>query len=311
MWDFVSAHFKNFRLNIALRPDEHSDARGKAERVAQCLYTAYYQGQFNPAKFFVHGSYGKNTAIRPTSDVDVLFFLPISMLEQYSSHETNGQSNLLQDIRGTLLETFPRTSIKADGQAVVVDYETRTFEVTPAFIVNDGIYIADSTDGGRWKKTYAVDEVQRIIYADRNLQNHVSDLIKYAKVWKRSKQVALKSIVLERIAFNFILQWPHLQASLESHFIPHFYHDWLVRDFFEFLLRHNSVTLQHGEVIQLGDEWKTAAREALYEATKACEYERDNQAIMAEIHWKNIFGSQFPSLPLFPASQNLADLFTQ
>ena len=61
--------------------------------------------------------------------------------------------------------------------------------------------------------------------------------------------------------------------------------------------------MKYNEVILLGDGWQRKAENAYKEAVKACEYERADQPLMAEIHWKNIFGSQFPSLQQSPLQQ--------
>ncbi len=300
MWLYVTAHFDAFQRNIALRPDEHADALGKAERVARSLHAGYYQGEFNLRNLLITGSYAKQTAIRPTSDVDLMYFLPVDMLIRYNSYESGGQSALLQDVRATLLQTFPTTEIKADGQAIVVNYQSRRFEVVPAFIWDGKIYIADTSDGGRWKPTYPVQEAQTLYQSDVASQGHIKNLIKYAKVWKRMHEVPLKSIILEYAALHFVQQWFCLDSSLNA---PTYWHDWLVRDFFEFLLRHDHLRMPDGEVILFGDGWRRKTESALDEAIKACDYERADQALMAEIHWKNIFGSQFPSLQQSPLQQ--------
>ena len=63
MWAYVTSHFESFRCNIELRPEDHDDALGKAERVARCLHAAYYQGEFDLRNVMICGSYAKATAI--------------------------------------------------------------------------------------------------------------------------------------------------------------------------------------------------------------------------------------------------------
>lgn len=92
MWSFVITHFGNFQRNIELQPEEHADALGKAERVAKCLHAAYRQGDFDLRNLLISGSYGKATAVRPTSDVDLIYFLPPELFARYSAYATGGQS---------------------------------------------------------------------------------------------------------------------------------------------------------------------------------------------------------------------------
>lgn len=63
------------------------------------------------------GSYGRGTAI-DTSDIDVLVELPKSEYDRYDIVKGNGQSRLLQAVRNTILTSYPRSDIRADGQVV-------------------------------------------------------------------------------------------------------------------------------------------------------------------------------------------------
>ena len=307
MWSYVAAHFGNFQRNIAVRPEEHDDALGKAERVARCLHTAYYNEEFTLDYLLITGSYAKGTAVRPAFDIDLMYFLPLWVFQKYNAYEAGGQSALLQNVRENLLQTFPTTTIKGDGPAVVVDYQSRRFEVVPAFILQGQIYIADTSNGGSWKPTNPYGEAQKLQQVDMATAGHVKHLIKYAKVWKRMQDVPLRSVILEYVALHFVQQWPFLQSSIDvPHYGPAFYHDWLVRDFFEFLLKFDRLTMEHNEVILFGDGWQRKAQNAHKEAVQACVYEQADQPIMAEIHWKNIFGLQFPSLQQPPLQQAIS-----
>lgn len=295
MWLYVTQHFQGFQSNISLRPEEHEDALGKAHRVARCLHTYYQEeDEFNLDNFLLIGSYAKGTAIRPTSDVDLMYFLPHEVFKQYSQYQNNPQSALLQEVRTVLRQTFSTTEIKADGQAVIVDYQSRRFEVIPAFIFNGQIYIADTSNGGSWKPTSPIQEAERLNRADISAEGQIRNLIQYAKVWKRIHDVPLKAIILEYVALNFVNQWSYLEHLIQNN-NPSFWHDWLVRDFFAFLLQYDCLNLDHDEVIPFGDGWQRKAQYALSEAKLACAYETQDQCFMAEIHWRNIFGSQFPT----------------
>ena len=102
------------------------------------------------------GSYGKGTASRPRSDLDMLFVLPWEVYERIEALTGNKQSQFLQEVRRTLLGTFPNTEIAADGQAVIAPFQTYNVDIVPAFRFISGDFtgqylIADTTDGGRWR----------------------------------------------------------------------------------------------------------------------------------------------------------------
>lgn len=52
------------------------------------------------------GSYGRNTAIKGFSDLDMLFQLPSSAYDQYDGYAGNGQSGLRQAIRKSIEKTY-------------------------------------------------------------------------------------------------------------------------------------------------------------------------------------------------------------
>ena len=68
------------------------------------------------------GSVGRTTAVRNVSDFDYIFSLPSEVYRRFDNYEGNGQSALLQEIKNELLKRYPNTSIKGDGQVVVIDF---------------------------------------------------------------------------------------------------------------------------------------------------------------------------------------------
>lgn len=106
------------------------------------------------------GSYGRGTAI-DTSDLDVLIELPRKEYERYDQCKGNGQSRLLQAVKGAILQTYPQTSVKPDGQVIKVHFsDEMKFELLPAFADYSvfktplGTYTyADTNNGGNWKAT--------------------------------------------------------------------------------------------------------------------------------------------------------------
>src|SRR5260370_15173576 len=78
------------------------------------------------------------------------------------------------------------------------------------------------------------------------------------KAWKRECNVDIRSISLEILANVFVTQWEHRHQTI-------FYYDWMVRDFFAFMLNYvNGWARPAGitEQILLGDCY-LAGREPL------------------------------------------------
>ena len=121
------------------------------------------------------GSYGRGTAIRGFSDLDMIFRLPYEYYEKYNNHRHNGQSAMLQDVKKSLQKTYPSTHIGGDGQVVVIRFiDGIAFEVVPAFINKDGSYTyPDSNSGGRWRITNPKTEIDAISTMDSDCNGNL------------------------------------------------------------------------------------------------------------------------------------------
>ena len=293
MWAYVIPHFTAFLANLELTQSQRDDAMTKVESIGRCLHAKYYQVAYDSREVVVVGSYGKGTAIRPPSDIDMLYLLPVSEYYRINQILGNGQSQLLQEIKRTLVATFPRTDLSADGQVVKAPFASYSVEVVPAFWCNDGTYITcHTTGGGSWRPTNPVAEHRAITDLDAIYDDKATHLVKMLKAWKRSCSVPLKSIALEIVACSFVRQWPHNQQSI-------FWYDWMIRDFFAYLLQHRNGTVQipgTRETISLGDAWASPCESAHARALKACDYEYQDWWLLAEDEWKKVFGDQFPRL---------------
>ena len=301
MWNFVISHFERFLKNLELSADDRKDADSKAERIARSLFTKYYHNRliFDPSCYMKVGSYGKGTACAADTDLDMLFILPTEVYWRIKGLSGNKQSQLLQEVKNGLFWTFPRTPLRADGQIIVAPFSSYHIEVVPAFQCNDGTFLtAHTANGGSWRYSNPAEEYRLLQTIDRPTQGKATHLTKMLKAWKYECNVDIKSISLEVLAILFVDQWAHRHESL-------FYYDWMVRDFFAFMLRYvNGWTRIPGtsEQVQLGDGWQTKCQSAYERAVKAANYERDNYQFAAQAEWQKIFGKHFTSLALQPVA---------
>lgn len=290
MWAYVTPHFTTFLSNLDLTQNQRDDAVTKINHVAKSLHAEYYQSTYNPGNVIIVGSYGKGTAIRPPSDIDMLYLLPVSEYHRINQILGNGQSQLLQEVKRALAHTFSRTDLSADGQVVKVPFSSFAVEVVPAFLCNGGTYLTCHTaEGGSWRASNPQEEYRAIDDLNFVFGNKATHLTKMLKAWKRTCNVPLKSIALEIVTCSFVRQWPYNQQSI-------FWYDWMVRDFFAFLWQCRNRTVKIPgiqETIRLGDQWVSRCETAYSRAVKACEYEFQDLGVLAEYEWKKIFGDQY------------------
>jgi hypothetical protein len=294
LWYYVRRRFTQFLTNITIPDWQRQDGEKKQAGIRACLNRHYWGSSSETANSMLIGSWGKDTRGRPSRDIDILFLLPASVYWQYQNRTGNRQSQLLQEVRDILLNTYSQTSMRADGQVISVPFNSIPVEVSVGFACTDGSSIVcDANNGGFYKTSTAQAEAADLDVSDRLLWNgNTRALVRIMKGWQRYCNVPLKSFQIERLAVEFLDVWLYSQYDI-------FYYDWMVRDFLLCLIgRVNSNIIMPGtsELIPLGYDWLGRTETAYRHAVKACEYERDNYEALAGQEWQKIFGSAIPVL---------------
>lgn len=288
----TASRFDRFVKNIQVKRDQRVAALASANSIARKLHGHYSNDGYSDDCRMIIGSYGKGTAVRPPRDIDVLFFMPPDDYYRFDRYRSNGQSALLQEIKGLFQERYPRTKeIGGDGQVVVVDFATgHTVEVLPGWHRRGGGMLVPNThDGGSWQHVDHDAEIAFVAESDARTGGNTCNLIMMMKVWQTYCSVPIKSLVLELRSVRFLSTWPHAKESTH-------YYDWMVRDFFaELVEKANSKHTIPGtdEKKQYGDAWLTKAQSAYRRAVKACEYESEGKEVDASLEWRKIFGGQY------------------
>lgn len=100
--------FETFCSNIQL--DNRSDMETSAGEIAKKLNEHYYDlDKDTSTHLYIVGSVGRQTAIKDSSDLDIIFDLPTSVYNRFNAYETNGQSALLQEVKQVMKERYPST----------------------------------------------------------------------------------------------------------------------------------------------------------------------------------------------------------
>ncbi|MBW5481128.1 SMODS domain-containing nucleotidyltransferase [Streptomyces bambusae] len=287
----TASRFNTFLKNIKAKEEHHTDALTSVNAIARKLHGHYSNAQYTDDWRMIVGSYGKGTAISPPRDVDLLFFLPAHEHTRYTGYRHNGQSALLQEIKGLLLGRYPRTEIRGDGQVVVVEFSTRhRVEVLPGWRRQGGGMIVPNThNGGSWQHVDHHAEIAHIAESDARTNGNTRSLIQMMKVWQDCCSVPIKSLVLELESVAFLQTWAYARESTV-------YYDWMVRDFFAELTKkanHSRLIPGTSEFKHYGDAWLSRATSAHARAVKACQLESENRHIEAALEWRKIFGEQY------------------
>ncbi|WP_075657377.1 nucleotidyltransferase [Pseudochrobactrum sp. B5] len=292
MWIGVRQRFRRFHEELRLSADQIDDGLGKQLGVRKSLHRAYYDETTETPRGFIVGSWGKETAIAPPSDVDIFFELPTAVYHRIETYQGNKQSALLQEVRGHLLTTYPQSSIRGDGQVVIVGFNSVAIEVVPAFRYdnNGRFYMPDTNDGGRWKLVDPQAEIAFLEAADRNSNGNARAMAQMLKTWKRECNVPLKSYQIELLVAEFM-------TSYENRYYDYYWYDWFMRDFFAWLCTKAWANLTIPgtfELVNLGNDWLSKAQTARDRALTACSHEYNDYTILAGEEWQKIFGNRIP-----------------
>jgi len=304
----VGVRFRAFLKNLALTEKQRADGKNAHGGVRRCLNKHYYEYSSASSNSFLVGSWGKSTQIRPPRDIDLMFVLPDSVRETKQSAglwallTRNLQSEILQEVKRILEVAYPTTTMRADGQVVVVPFVDYSVELVPAFeekallgYATGKYLICDTNDGGKFKTVDPKAEQEHVRTSNDVTKGNTRDLIRMMKRWQDHCNVPLKSFWLELLAVEFLRTWARAGESAV-------YYDYMVQDFCGWLVYTKAVELLPSvtvpgtnEYLFIGTSWKSRADTAYKRAKKACAYEADDMPYNAGSEWQKIFGTDIPS----------------
>ena len=287
--------FKTFCGNIQVQNGAVISLRYKA--ITKRLNTDFWETDSDTSHSLYVGSYGRNTAIHGTSDVDMIFQLPSSVYKQYDDYNGNGQSALLQAVRTSVKKTYSVTNIGAAGQVILVPFDDGiTFELVPGFVNKDDSYTyPDSNDGGSWKTTNPKPEIEEIRTRNSTSNNNLVPLCRMMRSWKEKWNVPLGGLLVDTLAYQFIIDWTYRDKS-------YLYYDYMSRDFFAYMADQSAdqdywKAPGSGQWVYGGKgQFQYKAKRCYNIALQAIKHETSDpkQEWSAKQEWREIFGASFP-----------------
>jgi len=225
--------FSTFCSNLTIQNGSSISTRYKA--ITRRLSTDFWNTTSETSHSLYVGSYGRNTAIRGFSDLDMVFELPSALYSKYDAYSSNGQSALLQAVRSSMKKTYSTSSIGGDGQVVVVSFQDGvTFEVVPVFNNQGGTYTyPDSNNGGSWKTTNPKPEIQAIKNRNIVCNYNLIPLCRMMRSWKNKWNVPIGGLLIDTLAYQFIENYEYRDKS-------YLYYDFMCRDFFKWMSEQSS-----------------------------------------------------------------------
>lgn len=286
--------FSTFCANIQVQDGGTISTRYK--NITRRLNSDYWTTTSDTAHSLYVGSYGRNTAIQGISDLDMIFQLPYSVYEQYNNYSGNGQSALLNAVKTSIEKTYSTTSIRADGQVILVPFNDGiTFEVVPAFINKDDSFTyPDSNNGGRWRTTNPKPEIEAIRSRNAVCNGNLILLCRMMRSWKNKWNVPIGGLLIDTLAYQFIDSYTYRDKS-------YLYYDYFCRDFFKWMAEQDEnqeywKAPGSGQYVYGKGLFQYKANRCYNISLEAIAHETASpkQEWSAKQKWRDIFGNSFP-----------------
>lgn len=290
----VADKFQKFCTALRMPAGVVNIVQMRYRQITQRLNLDFYGWDSDTLNTIYVGSYGRGTAIH-VSDIDVLFKMPSGSYARYNNYLYNGQSQMLQDLRTSLLRTYSSSAIKGDGQVTDIYFsDGMKFEIVPGVEMSDDTFrYPDSNGGGSWKVTDPRPEIAAVSSFDHQTNGTMRHLCRMIRAWKDKWNVPMGGLLIDTLAYRFLTDWKYMNNSFT-------YYDWLTRDFFEYLSKVDDqqsywYAVGSNQLIFPRGNFSYKALRAYNLAVEAIAFEEKEREWSANQKWREIYGTKFPS----------------
>lgn len=298
----TSEMFRDFLINLGV--DNAGQISLRYGEVTAALNKKFRDTDSKTANSLQVGSYGRWTAIKGISDLDMIYIMPKSKWDDYKNGK---QYPLLVDTKDAIKARYPKTTVIVDRLVVRVLYKNFHIEVQPVFEQEDGSFkYPDTYNGGSWKITKPREEIQAMSEFDAQKNKNLRRLCKMARAWKNKHGVGMGGLLIDTLAYNF------LKSTTDYDNKSFLYYDEMSRDFFKYLTDQPNqdyyAALGSGQRVKVKKKFQKKAKKAYNLCLEAIEAGNEDSAYDK---WKKIFGRPFPAKPATASDSTAASFSAQ
>lgn len=291
----VAEEFQTFRSNYLIPSDTISTISYRYKRITKQLNKDFWNTESDTAHSLYAGSYGRDTAAKGISDLDVVYHLPSSIYDQYRNHAGNGASALLQAVKKSIAKTYTTSDAFGDAQVVVIRFDDNIhFEVLPGFAKTGGGFIyPNANNGGSWPTCDPRAEIDAVEKRNVACNYNLKELGRMTRVWRDYVDAPMSGMLIDTLAYQFIETWEHRDKSF-------LYYDFMARDFFAFLAKQDQAQKHwrapgSGSYVWRKGVFEHKARSAELRALEAIAHATKNENWASRQKWREIFGPKYPA----------------
>lgn len=281
----IADTFRQFLINLQV--DNSQIISDRYGEITCALNKKFRDTESKTANTLQVGSYGRHTAIKGISDLDMLYIMPKGKWDEYKD---GGQSKLLSNVAAAIRARYPKTTVRVDRLVVQAVYSNFTVEAQPVFEQEDGSFkYPDTYNGGAWKTTKPRDEIQAMSEFDTQKNKNLRRLCKMARAWKNKHGVGMGGLLIDTLAHNFF------KSTSDYDDKSYLYYDYMSRDFFAYLKelpkQDYFAALGSGQRVKVKTNFQRKAKKAYELCLKAIESEGKNNQ---NDRWRAVYGRLFP-----------------
>jgi hypothetical protein len=235
------------------------------------------------------GSYGRHTAVRGVSDLDMIYILPSDLRSGYDNE--TGPRRILNRVRDVLKARYTNTEVRVDQCVVRVQFTTNKFkfEVQPAFENADGSFDYPDTAAEGWKVTKPRGEIIAAKESNDRTSGNMRRLARMARAWKNANGVNMGGLLIDTLVYRFFANTGDYDSAGTGSF------DLMSRDFFEFLAEEPDkdyyLALGSNQRVTVKKRFQPKAKKAYKRCLEAID---EGDSASAHKKWRLVFGTGVP-----------------
>jgi hypothetical protein len=269
--------------------DASTTIAARRDEITKALNKDFRSVEGSTTNRLMVGSYGRHTAIRGVSDLDMIYILPANIRSSYNSE--TGPERILNRVRDDLKARYPNTTIRVDQCVVRVQFTSNKFkfEVQPALENADGSFDYPDTKSKSWKVTKPRQEITATKNCNDRTSKNMRHLARMARAWKDTNGVVMGGLLIDTLVHRFFSTTTRYDDKSS------FWFDHMVRDFFKFLADEPD----QDHYLALGSRQRVTVKKRFQPKAKKA-YNRCVEAIAnegkasANKKWREVFGKAVP-----------------
>lgn len=294
--------FSEFLSNLAVDNAEQISLR--YGEVTAALNQKFRDTDSKSANSLKVGSYGRWTAIKGISDLDMIYIMPKGKWDDYKNSK---QYQLLSDVKDAIKARYSSTTVFVDRLVVRALYTNFHIEVQPVFEQEDGSFkYPDTYNGGSWKITKPYEEIKAMSEFDIQKNKNLRRLCKMARAWKNKHGVGMGGLLIDTLAHNF------LKSTTDYDDKSFLYYDLMSQDFFKYLADQPNqdyyAALGSGQRVKVKKKFQKKAEKAYKLCVEAIEAGSEEDAYEK---WKKVYGRLFSTIPAAVTDSKAISFSTQ